>query len=86
MIPDDMRDEHRANLLDPAIMGQPIVWLASADAAGDHDERICRPRLRGVAEEVGEQRAGQYPLGSESEARSLICNDLSSGSWPAGAR
>jgi NAD(P)-dependent dehydrogenase (short-subunit alcohol dehydrogenase family) len=40
MIPDEMRDELRANLLDPAIMGPPIVWLASPDAAGVHDERI----------------------------------------------
>ncbi len=40
MIPDEMRDELRANLLDPAIMGPPIVWLASPDAAGVHNERI----------------------------------------------
>jgi gluconate 5-dehydrogenase len=40
MIPDEMGDELRANLLDPAIMGPPIVWLTSADAAGVHDERI----------------------------------------------
>src|ERR1700686_3677851 len=40
MIPDEMQDELRANLLDPAIMGPPIVWLASPDAAGVHDERI----------------------------------------------
>ncbi len=40
MVPDEMRDELRANLLDPAIMGPPIVWLASSDAAGVHDERI----------------------------------------------
>ena len=40
MIPDEMPDELRANLLDPAIMGPPIVWLASSDAAGVHDERI----------------------------------------------
>ncbi len=40
MIPDEMPDELRANLLDPAIMGPPIVWLASPDAAGVHDERI----------------------------------------------
>jgi gluconate 5-dehydrogenase len=40
MIPDEMVDEMRANLLDPAIMGPPIVWLASPDAAGVHDERI----------------------------------------------
>ena len=40
MLPDEMPDELRANLLDPAIMGPPIVWLASPDAAGVHDERI----------------------------------------------
>jgi len=40
MIPDELRDELRASLLDPAIMGPPVVWLASADAAGVHDERI----------------------------------------------
>jgi gluconate 5-dehydrogenase len=26
--------------LDPAVMGPPIVWLASDAAAGVHDERI----------------------------------------------
>jgi NAD(P)-dependent dehydrogenase (short-subunit alcohol dehydrogenase family) len=40
MVPDEMPDEQRANLLDPAIMGPPIVWLASPDAVGVHDERI----------------------------------------------
>ena len=29
-----------ANLLDPEIMGPPIVWLASAEAAGVRDQRI----------------------------------------------
>jgi gluconate 5-dehydrogenase len=28
------------NLLEPEVMGPPIVWLASAEAAGVHDERI----------------------------------------------
>jgi NAD(P)-dependent dehydrogenase (short-subunit alcohol dehydrogenase family) len=40
MIPDEMREELGVKLLDPAIMGPPIVWLASPDAAGVHDERI----------------------------------------------
>jgi gluconate 5-dehydrogenase len=40
MIPDEMGAEMRANLLDPAIMGPPIVWLASPDATGVHDVRI----------------------------------------------
>src|SRR5271165_1179827 len=40
MIPDQMPDALRANLLDPAIMGPPIVWLACPDAAAVHGERI----------------------------------------------
>jgi gluconate 5-dehydrogenase len=40
MIPDDASPETRAKLLDPAIMGPPIVWLASDEAKGVHDERI----------------------------------------------
>jgi gluconate 5-dehydrogenase len=40
MIPDDASPEIRSGLLDPAIMGPPVVWLASADAADVHDERI----------------------------------------------
>jgi gluconate 5-dehydrogenase len=40
MIPDEMRAELRANLLDPAIMGPPIVWLASPEADRVHGERI----------------------------------------------
>jgi NAD(P)-dependent dehydrogenase (short-subunit alcohol dehydrogenase family) len=40
MVPDDMPDELRSTLLDPAIMGPPIVWLASPVAMGVHDERI----------------------------------------------
>ena len=35
-LPPEMRD----GLIDPAVMGPPIVWLASAAAAGTHDERI----------------------------------------------
>ena len=40
MIPVDTPDEVRSRLLDPSIMGPPIVWLASAHAAGAHGERI----------------------------------------------
>jgi gluconate 5-dehydrogenase len=40
MIPDDASDSVRSRLLDPAIMGPPIVWLASDAAAGVHDQRI----------------------------------------------
>jgi RibD C-terminal domain len=40
MIPDGAPAEIRTGLLDPAIMGPPIVWLASEQAAGVHDQRI----------------------------------------------
>jgi NAD(P)-dependent dehydrogenase (short-subunit alcohol dehydrogenase family) len=40
MIPDQMPQELRGNLLDPAVMGPPVVWLASPNAAGVHNERI----------------------------------------------
>jgi NAD(P)-dependent dehydrogenase (short-subunit alcohol dehydrogenase family) len=40
MLPDEVPAEFRAGLLDPAVMGPPIVWLASDQAAGVHDRRI----------------------------------------------
>jgi gluconate 5-dehydrogenase len=40
MVPDEIPDNFRARLLDPAIMGPPIVWLASDAAREVHDARI----------------------------------------------
>ncbi len=40
MIPDDVAPEVRERLLDPDVMGAPIVWLASTQAEGVHGERI----------------------------------------------
>jgi NAD(P)-dependent dehydrogenase (short-subunit alcohol dehydrogenase family) len=40
MVPDDVDDDVRARLLDAAIMGPPIRWLASADSDGITDCRI----------------------------------------------
>jgi NAD(P)-dependent dehydrogenase (short-subunit alcohol dehydrogenase family) len=40
MIPDDVPGEIRTRLLDPAVMGPPIVWLASPEGAAVHDQRI----------------------------------------------
>jgi NAD(P)-dependent dehydrogenase (short-subunit alcohol dehydrogenase family) len=40
MVPDQIPDEIRPRLLDPAIMGPAIVWLASSDADDVHDQRI----------------------------------------------
>jgi NAD(P)-dependent dehydrogenase (short-subunit alcohol dehydrogenase family) len=56
MVPDEIPDGLRANLLDPVIMGPPIVWLASADAAEVHDERI-------VARDFGEWLAAREKWG-----------------------
>ena len=40
MVPDNVPDDVRARLLDPAVMGPPIVWLASDQATGVHNRRI----------------------------------------------
>ncbi len=40
MVPDGVSEDAAARLLDPSIMGPPIVWLASPDADDVHDERI----------------------------------------------
>jgi NAD(P)-dependent dehydrogenase (short-subunit alcohol dehydrogenase family) len=40
MVPDDAPAEVQARLLDPTVMGPPIVWLASEQATGVHDRRI----------------------------------------------
>ena len=46
MVPDEAQQELGSKLLDPAIMGPPIVWLASPDAAGVHDQRIVARDFR----------------------------------------
>ena len=40
MVPEDVDAQTRAALLSPSVMGPPIVWLASREAAAVHDERI----------------------------------------------
>jgi gluconate 5-dehydrogenase len=40
MVPDDVPAEVSERLLEPDVMGPPIVWLASDEAAGVHDRRI----------------------------------------------
>ncbi len=40
MVPDDVGDDVRRRLLDPAIMGPPIRWLASPDSDGITDRRV----------------------------------------------
>jgi len=46
MIPDGTPAEVRSALLDPAVMGPPIVWLASEQATGVHDQRIVANEFR----------------------------------------
>lgn len=43
---DELSDEARARLLDPAIMDPPIVWLASTEADDVNDERIVATEFR----------------------------------------
>jgi NAD(P)-dependent dehydrogenase (short-subunit alcohol dehydrogenase family) len=47
MIPEGVPEELRAGLLDPAVMGPPIVWLASPAATGVHGERIVATEFSG---------------------------------------
>jgi NAD(P)-dependent dehydrogenase (short-subunit alcohol dehydrogenase family) len=46
MIPDGVSQEARSQLLSPDVMGPPIVWLASPEAAGVHDARIVASEWR----------------------------------------
>lgn len=47
MVPDDIPDDARRSLLDPSIMGPPIVWLASDAADAVHDQRIVAAEFDG---------------------------------------
>jgi NAD(P)-dependent dehydrogenase (short-subunit alcohol dehydrogenase family) len=47
MLPDDLPAEMRRRMLDPEIMGPPIVWLCSERAAGVHDQRIVATEFTG---------------------------------------
>jgi NAD(P)-dependent dehydrogenase (short-subunit alcohol dehydrogenase family) len=49
MLPDEVPAEVRARLQDPAVMGPPIVWLASDQAAGVHDRRIVATEFDAAA-------------------------------------
>ena len=47
MVPDELPAEMRGRLLDPEIMGPPVVWLCSEDAAGVHNQRIVATDFAG---------------------------------------
>ena len=46
MVPDDIPADMRERLLDPAIMGPPVVWLCSEGASGIHDQRIVATEFK----------------------------------------
>ena len=52
MVPDEAPADFRAGLPEHAIMGPPIVWLASNEAGGVHNERM-------VAREFDDWLAGR---------------------------
>lgn len=55
MVPtDELPEQARASLLDPAIVGPPIVWLASPAAVNVHDERIVATEFEAFLESRAE--------------------------------
>jgi gluconate 5-dehydrogenase len=62
MVPDDAADEVRGRLLDPEIMGPPIVWLASPAAARVHDQRIVARDFERWLADLHARRSGAEPL------------------------
>jgi NAD(P)-dependent dehydrogenase (short-subunit alcohol dehydrogenase family) len=64
MVPDEVLPEVQAGLLDPAVMGPPIVWLASDQAAGVHDRRIVATEFDAASATPG---PGRKAGGSSSD-------------------
>lgn len=58
MIPEGMAPERRAQLLAPAVMGPPIRWLCSPEAAGVHGERIVATGFEAWLEARGARAGG----------------------------
>jgi NAD(P)-dependent dehydrogenase (short-subunit alcohol dehydrogenase family) len=73
MIPEETPDEVRERLLPPSIMGPPIVWLASAEAEGVHDQRIVASEFDGWLARWRAGRAGSTGPG-EGRAPSAGAN------------
>jgi NAD(P)-dependent dehydrogenase (short-subunit alcohol dehydrogenase family) len=46
MTPDHVTPESKAGLLDPSIMGPPILWLCSQQAHGVHNQRIVATEFK----------------------------------------
>ncbi len=77
MAPDELTDEVRAGMLDPSIMGPPIVWLASPGAAGVHDERI-------IARDFERWLEGRSTREAKLTSISIVCTVRAvHGEWPS---
>ncbi|HWG64229.1 MAG TPA: SDR family oxidoreductase [Streptosporangiaceae bacterium] len=67
MIPEDLPPDARRNMLDPGVMGPPVVFLASAEAAGVTGERIVATEfdrwLAGFRTRREQQAGGGPPSG-----------------------
>jgi NAD(P)-dependent dehydrogenase (short-subunit alcohol dehydrogenase family) len=59
MLPPAGRRPPQLTILDPAIMGPPIVWLASPHASGIHDQRIIATGFREWLHDRGISPPGQ---------------------------
>ncbi|MGR6318315.1 hypothetical protein Q2K19_01235 [Micromonospora soli] len=76
MLPLDAAPREGQRFLDPAVMGPPIVWLASDDAAGVHDERIVaaefarwlRDRRPGERDQAGEPPSSRARVARHGKA------------------
>jgi NAD(P)-dependent dehydrogenase (short-subunit alcohol dehydrogenase family) len=62
MLPPDTVSEGRG-FLEPAVMGPPVVWLASDEATGVHDERIVAVEFeRWLRDRKNGSKAGPGPV------------------------
>jgi NAD(P)-dependent dehydrogenase (short-subunit alcohol dehydrogenase family) len=59
MVPDGYQNPN-LGLLDPSIMGPPIVWLASSEATGIHDERILATEFESWLAERSTRSASEH--------------------------
>ena len=64
MVPDGTPERVRARLLDPSIMGPPIVWLCSEEAADVHDQRIVATQF----DEWLQARSSRWEVGAGRRA------------------
>jgi gluconate 5-dehydrogenase len=77
MVPEYVSDEARPRLLDPAIMGPPIVWLASPQAAAAHGERIVAADFKEWLQStlhnvIAMRRVGRRPSTKSEDAEGYL--------------